>query len=161
VDTCGEALRNAAEEGVYLLKPNLGELSELSGKNRELKYDEIAIVAREIIKKGHCEVMVISMGAAGAMLVTSKETIAVKAPVVQTVSTVGAGDSMLAGIIFSLANGEPLTTALRFGVACGTAATMNPGTELFKKEDVYSLFEQAELNIIPAEKPTDHTISSI
>jgi 6-phosphofructokinase 2 len=149
VDTCGEALQHAADEGLYLLKPNLGELSDLSGRNRELGLEEIEIVAREIIQKGKSEVLVISMGAAGAMLVTSSETIRVKAPVVQTKSTVGAGDSMLAGIIFSLANGQSLATAVQFGVACGTAATMNPGTELFKKEDVDYLFHQAEVDIIP------------
>jgi 6-phosphofructokinase 2 len=144
VDTSGEALRQAAEEGVYLLKPNLGELSELAGRNKELLPSEIRTVAREIISKGKCRVLVISMGAAGAMLVTKEEVVMFKPPVVKVKSTVGAGDSMLAGIIFYLCQEKTLAQSVQYGVACGTAATMNPGTELFKKEDVDLLYNQVE-----------------
>jgi 6-phosphofructokinase 2 len=67
VDTSGEALLHAAGEGVYLLKPNLGELSSLAGK-KELRPEEVKEVAVDIVKKMKCEVMVVSMGATGAML---------------------------------------------------------------------------------------------
>jgi 6-phosphofructokinase 2 len=69
VDTSGEALKQAADEGVYLLKPNLGELCTLACK-KELQPGEVKDIATEIIKNGKCEVMVVSMGASGAMLVT-------------------------------------------------------------------------------------------
>lgn len=82
------------------------------------------------------------MGETGAMLITAGVTVKIPAPVVQRVSTVGAGDSMLAGIVYSLSVGGELLEAAQFGVACGTAATLNPGTALCKKEDAQLLFEE-------------------
>ena len=140
VDTSGEALKQAADEGVYLLKPNLGELSSLAGK-KELLPDEVKDIAAGIIEKGNCEVMVVSMGASGAMLVTNKMAEIITPPAVIKKSTVGAGDSMVAGIIFFLSEGRSLVEAVQYGAACGTAATMNPGTELCKKEDADALYE--------------------
>lgn len=139
VDTSGEALKQAVDEGVYLLKPNLGELSSLAGK-KEIRSDEIKDAATEIIAKGKCEVIVVSMGAAGAMLVTQEFSEIITPPPVKRQSTVGAGDSMVAGIIFYLSRGKSLVQAVQYGVACGTAATMNPGTELCKKEDADKLY---------------------
>ncbi|HEY6063156.1 MAG TPA: 1-phosphofructokinase family hexose kinase [Chitinophagaceae bacterium] len=143
VDTSGEALRHAADEGVYLLKPNLGELSALAGKS-ELQQEEIKTIAQGIIARGNCEVLVVSMGAAGAMLVTNEMAKMITPPPVIRKSTVGAGDSMVAGIVFYLSQGKNLPEAVRYGVACGTAATMNPGTELCSKKDadiLYSLIQ--------------------
>ncbi len=139
VDTSGEALKQAVDEGVYLLKPNLGELSLLAGK-KELKFDEVKNIAREIITKGKCEVMVISMGAAGAMLVTNAIAKMITPPPAIRKSTVGAGDSMVAGIVLYLLQGKNIIEAVQYGVACGTAATMNPGTELCRKEDADKLY---------------------
>jgi 6-phosphofructokinase 2 len=139
VDTSGDALKQAVDEGVYLLKPNLGELSSLAGKTT-LQPEEVKDVARSIIAKGKCEVMVISMGAAGAMLVTKNSSEIITPPAVARKSTVGAGDSMVAGIVFYLSLGHSITEAVQYGVACGTAATMNPGTELCKKEDADKLY---------------------
>jgi len=138
VDTSGEALKHAVNEGVYLLKPNLGELSFLAGKE-EIHAESVEDVARSVIEQGKCDVIVVSMGPSGAILVTKDETLHVVPPTVRKRSTVGAGDSMVAGIVFSLSQGGTMYEALRMGVACGTAATMNPGTELCKKEDVDKL----------------------
>jgi 6-phosphofructokinase 2 len=133
VDTSGEALKYAADEGVYLLKPNLGELSSLAGKNY-LQDDEIEAAAKQVIAKGNCEVMVVSMGNKGAILFSKTRTIRVTPPPVEIKSTVGAGDSMVAGIVYALSLGKDLETALQYGVASGTAATLQPGTELCSKE---------------------------
>ncbi len=146
VDTSGEALKEAVDEGVYLLKPNMGELSSLAGK-KELQPGEVKDIASGIIAKGKCEVMVISMGAAGAMLVTKEITEIITPPPVIRKSTVGAGDSMIAGMVFYLSMGKSLIESVEYGVACGTAATLNPGTELCKKEDadrLYALIHAAE-----------------
>ena len=101
VDTSGEALKDAAERGVYLMKPNLGELSYLAGL-KELKHTDVVEVARKIIAKGMCEVMIVSMGVHGATLVTKDTAEIITPPKVELKSTVGAGDSMVAGIIFFL-----------------------------------------------------------
>ena len=139
VDTSGEPLKHAADEGVYLLKPNLGELASLAGK-KELNPDEVQDKAKEIIAKGKCDVMVVSMGAAGAMLVTKEINQMITPPSVKRKSTVGAGDSMVAGIVYYLSQGKNLRDAVQYGVACGTAATMNPGTELCRKGDADRLY---------------------
>jgi 6-phosphofructokinase 2 len=139
VDTSGEALKHAADEGVYLLKPNLGELSSLSG-TKEIQPGEIKEIASGIIAKGKCDVMVVSMGAAGAMLVTKEFSWKFSPPPIIRKSTVGAGDSMVAGIVFYLSQGKHLSEAIKYGVACGTAATMNPGTELCRRKDADILY---------------------
>jgi 6-phosphofructokinase 2 len=66
----------------------------------------------------------------------------IPAPLVKTVSTVGAGDSMLAGIVLKLSKGAGFLGAVRYGIACGTAATLHPGTALCHMEDVERLFQQ-------------------
>lgn len=139
VDTSGEALKQAVDEGVYLLKPNLDELSSLAGK-KELQPSEVKDIANVIIAKGKCEVIVVSMGAAGAILVTTDIAEIITSPPVIRKSTIGAGDSMVAGITFYLSQGKSLVEAVQYGVACGTAATMNPGIELCKKEDADKLY---------------------
>ncbi len=140
VDTSGEALKQAADEGVYLLKPNLGELASLIGLEK-IDAADVEDVAKKLIHKNRCEIIVVSLGVAGAILVTKNETYRVVPPKVDTKSTVGAGDSMVAGIVYSLSRGMNLKQTLNYGVACGTAATMNLGTELCRKEDVEKLFK--------------------
>lgn len=140
VDTSGEALKEAADEGVYLLKPNLGELSWLADK-KDMQPNQVKDIARKIIAKGKCEVMVVSMGAEGAMLVTHDMAEIITPPQVIRKSTVGAGDSMVAGIVYYLSLGKTLVQAVQYGVACGTAATMNEGTALCSKADVEKIFQ--------------------
>ncbi|MBV8251898.1 MAG: 1-phosphofructokinase family hexose kinase [Chitinophaga sp.] len=144
VDTSGAALKAAVEVGVYLIKPNLSELSFLVGKE-SLLGNEVAIAAKEIIATGGCEVVVVSLGPAGAMVVTDKLIQTIAAPTVKCCSTVGAGDCMVAGIVDSLARGKDIVDAVRYGVACGTAATLNPGTALFKLEDLQLLYKNMRL----------------
>lgn len=140
LDTSGEPLRLAANEGVFLLKPNIGELSKLAGEE-ELQMNMVDDAAAEIIRRGKCEVVVVSLGPSGALLVTADGYDHVPAPTVPKKSTVGAGDSMVGGMIYLLAQGKPLAEMVRHGVACGTAATMNPGTELFHKQDAEKLYK--------------------
>ncbi len=145
VDTSGEALQKALNEGVYLIKPNLGELAALAGKNELLNNNEIKNIAKDIINKGKSEIVVVSMGAAGAMLVTKDIAEIIKPPPVKRKSTVGAGDSMVAGIVFYLAKGKNIFEAVQYGVACGTAAIINSGTALCKKEDAEKIFRLIQL----------------
>ena len=139
VDTSGEALQQAVQEGVFMIKPNLHELSSLVGKE-EVVANEVDDVAKEIINKGQCELIIVSLGQSGAMAVTRNEIFQMTPPVVKKRSTVGAGDSMVAGIVLSLSRGKSIKEALRYGIACGTAATMNEGTELCRLEDVERLY---------------------
>lgn len=145
VDASGEALKEAVDEGVYLLKPNLGELASLTGL-RTIEITDVEEAAKKLIHKNKCEIIVVSLGSEGAILVTKNETYRVKPPKVAVKSTVGAGDSMVAGIVYSLSNGRNLKQTLQYGVACGTAATMNLGTELCRKEDADKLFKLLTLD---------------
>lgn len=140
VDTSGDALKEAVKAGVYLIKPNLGELGYLLGK-QELKEAEVSEVARELLAQGKVEVIVVSMGAKGAMLVNKSSQWLVLPPPVVRKSTVGAGDSMVAGITLQLSRKKSLLESLQYGVACGTAATMNPGTQLCSKADADHLYQ--------------------
>ena len=139
VDTSGEPLRKAINEGVFMIKPNLGELSMLNGVE-ELDDADVVASARSIIDKGGAEVIVVSMGAAGATLVTRDEVFYCPSPTVRKKSTVGAGDTMVAGMVLAMCDKYSLQDVLRYGVAAGTATTMNAGTELCKKNDVERLF---------------------
>ncbi|MDQ3277178.1 MAG: 1-phosphofructokinase family hexose kinase [Bacteroidota bacterium] len=141
LDTSGEALKMALDVGVFLLKPNLNELSSLVGREN-LEPEGVDDLAREIISRGQCEVIVISMGDKGAKLVTIEESYHVVPPDVPEVSTLGAGDSMVAGMVLALSENRPLKEVLQLGVACGTAATITHGSELCRKEDVDRLFQQ-------------------
>lgn len=140
VDVSGKALKEALEEGVYLIKPNIREFRELVGE--EIKQEsQIKVEAQKIVEKGWCEMLVISLGAAGALAVSKGFAERILPPTVPIVSKVGAGDSMVAGIVLSLARGKTLRESVLFGVAAGTAAVMTPGTELCRREDAERLYE--------------------
>ena len=140
VDTSGEALKKVIETGVYMIKPNVGELAKLIGVER-LELEEVNEAAKQIIAKGGAEIVVVSLGPQGAVLVTKDSYEFVPAPNVPKKSTVGAGDSMVGGMVWALSQNKSLKEVIRWGVACGSAATMNEGTQLFKFEDAKRLFE--------------------
>jgi len=139
LDASGTPLKQAASEGVFLLKPNMRELGILAGRDIQNEADLIE-VAQDLIGSARCRVVVVSLGAAGAVLVSPSGVERVRAPTVPIKSKVGAGDSMVAGIVLSLARGWTLTEAVRFGVAAGAAAVMTPGTQLCHREDVERLY---------------------
>ena len=141
VDTAGEPLRRAIGKGVYLMKPNLRELERFAGEKLQ---DEAGIksIARRLIAEGLSQVIVVSMGAAGAALVTADDYLRQSAPIVKPQSKVGAGDSMVAGLVLGLAQGLSLRETLCLGIAAGSAAVMTAGTQLCRKEDTFKLYQQ-------------------
>lgn len=141
IDTSGDALKKALDVGVYLLKPNLGELSSRVGQE-QVTDEKVVSIGREIISRGQCEIIVVSMGEQGAMMITKEDVYQVASPKVEALSTLGAGDSMVAGMVLALSQNKTLTEVLQFGVACGTAATLTSGSELCRKADVDRLHQQ-------------------
>lgn len=139
VDTSGPALQALKGKHAYLIKPNIGELCKMLNVDWLDKAD-VPNAAQQAIADGFAEIIVVSMGPNGAWMVSKDQQHFVPAPLVEKKSTVGAGDSMVAGITYSLQKNMPLRDAIRFGVACGSAATMNDGTQLFKKADAEKLF---------------------
>ena len=140
LDTSGAALEKALESGVYLVKPNVGELAKLIGVEK-LEMEEVANAAKKLIAIGSAEIVVVSLGPQGAVLVTKDQTEFVPAPNVVRKSTVGAGDSMVGAMVWALSQEKSLKEVVQWGVACGSAATMNEGTQLFKIEDAQRLFQ--------------------
>lgn len=138
LDTSGAALQAAAAEGVYLLKPNLAELSALAGVPA-LEMNQVDDAALSIIHQGKCEVVVVSLGPQGALLVTRDGFEHIPAPMVKKQTTVGAGDSMVAGMVWALSTGKNFKQMVQWGVACGSAATLSRGTQLFQSQDVTRL----------------------
>jgi 6-phosphofructokinase 2 len=141
LDTSGEPLKLALEEGVFLVKPNLRELSFLAGK-KPLEDDEIWKQAQLLVAHRQAQAVIVSMGERGAWLVKKDSRQLITPPPADKKSTVGAGDSMVAGIALMLSQGSSLKEATEYGVACGTAATLKPGTELCSKEDADRFYQQ-------------------
>jgi 6-phosphofructokinase 2 len=140
LDTSGQALCAAAQIGAYLLKPNLAELSALAGV-RQLEMNQVDDAAMLVIAQGMAEIVVVSLGAQGALVATKDGFEHVPAPVVKPKTTVGAGDSMVGGMVWAMGEGRSHTEMAQIGVACGTAATLNEGTELFHAADVWRLLD--------------------
>jgi len=106
--------------------------------------DEVPAAAQQAIRDGFAELIAVSMGADGAWLVSADDKYFAAAPKVEKRSTVGAGDSMVAGMVYMLQQNRSLKEVINFGVACGSAATMNEGTHLFNRADAEHLFSQME-----------------
>ena len=139
VDTSGPALKAIQGRGAYMIKPNIGELARMLGLEW-IEMAEVADAAHRAVLDGFAEIVVVSMGTDGAWLVSRDARYFVPTPSVPKKSTVGAGDSMVAGIASSLQQDMTLQQAIRFGVACGSAATMNDGTQLFSRADAETLY---------------------
>jgi len=151
VDSSGEALVASVEAGAYLIKPNRAELTALAGHEGEIDFSAISAACRTVQHRGARNI-VASLGAAGAYALGEDGTEGrLYAPFVDTVSSVGAGDSMLAGIISGLLRGEPFLQAVRLGVACGAGTCLMPGTQLFRAHDLPRLV--AETPVIQPNTP--------
>jgi 6-phosphofructokinase 2 len=139
LDATSDPFTLAVREGVFMIKPNLREFRALA--EREIADEARQVeLAGQIIDSGQSEVVVVSLGAAGALLVWREGCERLRAPTVPIESKVGAGDSTVAGIVLSLSQGNSLLDSVNFGLASGAAAVMTPGTELCRGEDARRLF---------------------
>ncbi len=140
VDSSGDALAAALELGnIELVKPNQKELSALVG--RELTQpDDVRKAAQEIVHAGKALRVVVSLGPQGALAVDAQQCVQVVPPPMKSQSTVGAGDSMVGAMTLKLAEGAPLEDMVRFGVAAGSAATINQGTRLCARDDTQKIY---------------------
>lgn len=146
LDTSGKAYQAVLEEGAYLLKPNKSELEDLvGGKAVDNKDTEELLL--EVLRKYDVEILVLSLGPDGALLATNGKVQHFPAPVVEHVSSIGAGDSMVAGMVYSLSVQNSIEKAVLYGIACGSATIKSPGTELLQKKDVEPLYHDALKNL--------------
>jgi len=140
LDTSGESLRSGCAEKPYLVKPNAEEAHALTGLPMETPA-QIAVGAAEIRRMG-AQNVVVSMGKAGALLHTSEGTWLTHTPKIQEKNPIGAGDSMVGGLVWALTQGIALKEALGWGVASGAATASLPGTEVGSRPLIEDLFAQ-------------------
>lgn len=148
LDTSGPALAAGLEAGAYLVKPNLRELRDLM----ELPLDgerEWTRAAAQLVHSGKADVVALSLGDQGALLVSRDIHVRAPAVPVTIASAVGAGDSFLAALAWRLSAGTDLEEAFRYGVAAGTAALLPPGTELARKVDMDRIYHEVTMNQLP------------
>jgi 1-phosphofructokinase family hexose kinase len=138
LDTSGAALRHGYAAGPFLLKPNAAEASELT--RLPIRSAEQALAAA-MAMPGSAQI-VISMGAAGALLVEAGRGWLATPPAIQQHNPIGAGDSLVAGLVWGLNKGLASAAMLQWGVACGTAAASQAGTAVGSYDQVACLAEQ-------------------
>jgi len=105
----------------------------------ELDEPELVDAARVLVASGRAEVVALTLGARGAVLVTRDEVLRLPTPHVRVASAVGAGDAFLGALVLRLAQGRTIGEAFRAAVAAGSATAMQPATELCRAEDVARL----------------------
>lgn len=147
IDADDDYLLEGLKGSPYLIKPNIHELE--NALDRELKTNEEVIeAAREIISKYGVTYVLVSMGKDGSLLVTESQAFKGDAIETTVVSTVGAGDSMLAGFVFGLEKNMSLKQSLAFGAACSMLTIsvegyptleLNKAMEISRKANVYEL----------------------
>jgi 1-phosphofructokinase family hexose kinase len=142
LDTSGEALLEGCKAGPTLIKPNLEEALQLVGITEQAAGKTKDWVG-EILALGPKN-LVISLGKEGALLATAEGHTVVASPKIIERNPIGAGDSLVGGLVWRLSQGEPLEEALRYGIACGAATASQPGTSLGTLADVNRLVTECE-----------------
>ncbi|NYJ75374.1 1-phosphofructokinase [Allobranchiibius huperziae] len=134
VDASGAALESGVSAGPDLIKPNRTELAELVGRPLD-RLADVRAAAAELVRGG-VGAVVVSLGRDGALAVDADTVALATATTSRPKSTVGAGDSLLAGMLFTLERSGTLADALATGVTWGTAAVQLPGTQVPRPGDL-------------------------
>lgn len=144
VDSYGEPLKNALLATPFMIKPNKSELESVVGKKVE-SVEQIIDEANKI-HKGGVECVVVSLKEEGAIGVSSDGVYWVKPPKIEAKNSVGAGDSLVAGMVAAFSWGKKFVDALAFGVASGTASALKPGTAKAKKNDILTILKEVSIS---------------
>lgn len=142
LDSSGEALRAAVTAAPDIVKPNEVELGQLTDMP-VMTQEQIVTAARQALALGPTQI-VVSLGKQGALAVEGEAVHRVPAPRIEEKNPIGAGDSLVAGLVWALDQGRSLVEALRWGVACGAATAARPGTSLGRRAEVEQLQKQIE-----------------
>jgi 6-phosphofructokinase 2 len=132
VDTSGPVFSEVLKNELFLIKPNQKELARLAGKE-SLTKKECEVFAMQLVISNVSKYVVVSLGKDGAFMAYKDGIEFVAAPEISVRSTIGAGDSMVAGLIYAIVKNENPKNMLRWGVACGVSATLSEGSDLAHK----------------------------
>ncbi|MDP5105683.1 MAG: 1-phosphofructokinase family hexose kinase [Polaribacter sp.] len=141
VDTSGPVFSEVLKNELFLIKPNQKELARLAGKE-SLSKEEREAFAMKLVTTNVSKYVVVSLGKDGAFMAHKGGIEYVAAPEISVKSTIGAGDSMVAGLIYAIVKNETPKNMLRWGVACGVSATLSEGSDLAHKADIYEVLKQ-------------------
>ena len=143
VDTVGEPMRLALEEKPDIIKPNRAELSEIMGTNL-ISDQQVLDAAKQLVKKG-IGLAAVSMGDNGAFFVTGDQVLRGYCPKVSVVSTVGAGDAMMAALAHYTAAGCSLEETARRAVAVASASVMCDGSQPAELDKILPLIDKVRI----------------
>jgi 6-phosphofructokinase 2 len=144
IDTQGPALAEALSAGVDVVKPSLRELRQHTGHALVDEASQVS-AARALIDGGQARIVAVSLGEQGAMLVTEAGAWRAHALRVPVASTIGAGDSFVAGLVWGLAQGQAPEQAFALALATSAAALLSPGTALADPADVARLLPEVKV----------------
>jgi 1-phosphofructokinase family hexose kinase len=142
LDASGESLRQAILAAPYAIKPNIDELQELLGRSLS-NVTEVVQTARDLLKQLHC--VVVSMGANGAIFVEADTAVWAVPPAVEVISTVGAGDAMVAGLMTGKLRGLKLADCARLATAFSIGALSQIGPRLPPVATVEAWVDQVKI----------------
>jgi 6-phosphofructokinase 2 len=138
LDSSGAGLSVTLEKShAYLVKPSFSELEALVG--RRLDNETALEAAADLVRRKRAEIVAVTMGASGALVVTTDKTIRVESPKVETRSAVGAGDAFVGAMTLALSRGEPIEDALFLATAAGAATALTPVSKVCAMTDVQRL----------------------
>ncbi len=144
LDADGPCLREGLKAKPFAVKPNLNELRRAT--KRRLTTDQQMLAAATALHEKGVAIVIVSLGRRGLLVVSGTECLRAIPPSVKVRSTVGAGDSTVAGFVFCHAAGKALEDCVRFATASGTAATLAPGNQLCQARDVQRLLAKVRLS---------------
>jgi 1-phosphofructokinase family hexose kinase len=146
LDSDGEPMRLGLAAVPFMIKPNRDEVRRLLGLEIKSLNDSARAVG--LFRNMGVEIAVISMGSDGAVAGSSEGAWHAIPPKVRPVSTIGSGDSMIAGIAHVLCGGGSFDEALRWGTAAGAATAMTNGAEICRRGQVVELLDRVKLSRI-------------
>lgn len=144
IDSHGPLLRQALSAGVLLYKPNEKELTELTGRSLTSD-DEVVSAARALVHAGQAQWVAVSLAERGAVLVGADLALRSEAVQVSPRTTIGAGDSFVAGMVWAWLQDSSPQAWLKAGMAAGAAALLNPGTALCEAQDVRDMLSRVSV----------------
>ncbi|MEX3633489.1 1-phosphofructokinase family hexose kinase [Paraburkholderia sp. BR14320] len=144
LDTSGAPLAAALAAGVFLVKPSLSELCTLAGRELEDDGQRLA-AARKVVRDGGAAIVALTLGEHGALVVTADRALRVPGVAVPVSSSIGAGDSFLAAMVWSLNRGMTFDETLRYAVAAASASLLTEGTRLCEREQIERIYRELEL----------------